>query len=202
MQANVFQSDFRMLNEDELVYKISNRRNVLFDSESSFGDIVNQLTPGRMEIALAAVELYTRKKARNNLREKIHSSTDVYRIMQPIMVNQEVEELWAIYMNMASRIVKMKRISVGGIAQTLVDIRVLLKEAFLILIKSGLRITFFYTSFLRELPVLSLRLYFLLFISTSWSCSRFCCEGICWSHYNKVELCFMRNLHTYRLYFL
>lgn len=131
MQANVFQSDFRMLNEDELVYKISNRKNVLFDSESSFGDIVNQLTPGRMEIALAAVELYTRKKAKNNLREKIHSSTDVYRIMQPIMVNQEVEELWAIYMNMASRIVKMKRISVGGIAQTLVDIRILLKEALL-----------------------------------------------------------------------
>ena len=131
MQANVFQSDFRMLNEDELVYKISNRKNVLFDSESSFDDIVNQLTPGRMEIALAAVELYTRKKARNNLREKIHSSTDVYRIMQPIMVNQEVEELWAIYMNMASRIVKMKRISVGGIAQTLVDIRILLKEALL-----------------------------------------------------------------------
>lgn len=131
MQANVFQSDFRMLNEDELVYKISNRKNVQFDSESSFGDIVNQLTPGRMEIALAAVELYTRKKARNNLREKIHSSTDVYRIMQPIMVNLEVEELWAIYMNMASRIVKMKRISVGGIAQTLVDIRILLKEALL-----------------------------------------------------------------------
>ena len=131
MKANVFQSDFRMLNEDELVYKISNRKNVQFDSESSFDDIVNQLTPGRMEIALAAVELYTRKKARNNLREKIHSSTDVYRIMQPIMVNQEVEELWAIYMNMASRIVKMKRISVGGIAQTLVDIRILLKEALL-----------------------------------------------------------------------
>ena len=131
MQANVFQSDFRMLNEDELVYKISNRKNVQFDNESSFYDIVNQLTPGRMEIALAAVELYTRKKARNNLREKIHSSTDVYRVMQPIMVNQEVEELWAIYMNMASRIVKMKRISVGGIAQTLVDIRILLKEALL-----------------------------------------------------------------------
>lgn len=131
MQANVFQTDFRMFNEDELVYKISNRKNVQFDSESSFGDIVNQLTPGRMEIALAAVELYTRKKARNNLREKIHSSTDVYRIMQSIMVNQEVEELWAIYMNMASRIVKMKRISVGGIAQTLVDIRILLKEALL-----------------------------------------------------------------------
>ena len=131
MTANVFQQDFRMLNEDELVYKISNRKNVQFDNESSFDDIINQLTPGRMEIALAAIELYTRKKAKNNLRDKIHSSTDVYRLMQPIMVNQEVEELWAIYMNMASRIVKMKRISVGGISQTIVDIRILLKEALL-----------------------------------------------------------------------
>lgn len=131
MTAIFFEQDFRMLNEDELVYKISNRKNVQFDNESSFDDIINQLTPGRMEIALAAVELYTRKKAKNNLRDKIHSSTDVYRLMQPIMVNQEVEELWAIYMNMASRIVKMKRISVGGISQTIVDIRILLKEALL-----------------------------------------------------------------------
>lgn len=131
MQANVFQSDFRMLNEDELVYKISNRKNVQFDSESSFDDIVNQLTPGRMEIALATVELYTRKKAKKNSRDKIHSSVDIYRLMHPIMVNQQVEELWAIYMNMSSRIVKMKRISVGGISQTIVDIRIVLKEALL-----------------------------------------------------------------------
>lgn len=131
MQANVFQSDFRMLNEDELVYKISNRKNVQFDSESSFDDIVNQLTPGRMEIALATIELYTRKKAKKNSRDKIHSSVDIYRLMHPIMVNQQVEELWAIYMNMSSRIVKMKRISVGGISQTIVDIRIVLKEALL-----------------------------------------------------------------------
>lgn len=131
MQANVFQTDFRMLNEDELVYKISNRKNVQFDSESSFDDIVNQLTPGRMEIALATVELYTRKKAKKNSRDKIHSSVDIYRLMHPIMVNQQVEELWAIYLNMSSRIVKMKRISVGGISQTIVDIRIVLKEALL-----------------------------------------------------------------------
>lgn len=131
MQANVFQTDFRMLNEDELVYKISNRKNVQFDSESSFDDIVNQLTPGRMEIALATVELYTRKKAKKNSRDKIHSSVDIYRLMHPLMVNQQVEELWAIYMNMSSRIVKMKRISVGGISQTIVDIRIVLKEALL-----------------------------------------------------------------------
>lgn len=131
MQTNVFQTDFRMLNEDELVYKISNRKNVQFDSESSFDDIVNQLTPGRMEIALATVELYTRKKAKKNSCDKIHSSVDIYRLMHPIMVNQQVEELWAIYMNMSSRIVKMKRISVGGISQTIVDIRIVLKEALL-----------------------------------------------------------------------
>lgn len=131
MAENMLESDFRMLNEDELVYKISNRKNVQFDDESTFDDIINQLPPGRMEIALATVELYTRKKAKKNSRDKIHSSVDIYRLMHPIMVNQQVEELWAIYMNMSSRIVKMKRISVGGISQTIVDIRIVLKEALL-----------------------------------------------------------------------
>lgn len=66
MAENMLESDFRMLNEDELVYKISNRKNVQFDDESTFDDIINQLPPGRMEIALATVELYTRKKAKKN----------------------------------------------------------------------------------------------------------------------------------------
>lgn len=131
MAVKMLESDFRMLNEDELVYKISNRKNVQYDDESTFDDIINQLPPGRMEIALATVELYTRKKAKKNSRDKIHSSVDIYRLMHPIMVNQQVEELWAIYMNMSSRIVKMKRISVGGISQTIVDIRIVLKEALL-----------------------------------------------------------------------
>lgn len=131
MAVNMLESDFRMLNEDELVYKISNRKNVQYDDESTFDDIINQLPPGRMEIALATVELYTRKKSKKNSRDKIHSSVDIYRLMHPIMVNQQVEELWAIYMNMSSRIVKMKRISVGGISQTIVDIRIVLKEALL-----------------------------------------------------------------------
>lgn len=131
MAVNMLESDFRMLNEDELVYKISNRKNVQYDDESTFDDIINQLPPDRMEIALATVELYTRKKAKKNSRDKIHSSVDIYRLMHPIMVNQQVEELWAIYMNMSSRIVKMKRISVGGISQTIVDIRIVLKEALL-----------------------------------------------------------------------
>lgn len=131
MAVNMLESDFRMLNEEDLVYKISNRKNVQYDDESTFDDIINQLSPGRMEIALATVELYTRKKAKKNSRDKIHSSVDIYRLMQPIMVNQQVEELWAIYMNMSSRIVKMKRISVGGISQTIVDIRIVLKEALL-----------------------------------------------------------------------
>ncbi len=131
MAVKMLESDFRMLNEDELVYKISNRKNVQYDDESTFDDIINQLPPGRMEIVLATVELYTRKKAKKNSRDKIHSSVDIYRLMHPIMVNQQVEELWAIYMNMSSRIVKMKRISVGGISQTIVDIRIVLKEALL-----------------------------------------------------------------------
>ena len=47
------------------------------------------------------------------------------------MANLEVEESWAIFMNMASRVIKSQRISKGGLSSTAVDVRVILKEALL-----------------------------------------------------------------------
>lgn len=64
MAAMVYDSDLRTLNESELVYKISNRKDVNFNEESTFEDFIQQLTPGRKETALAVIELYTRMKAK------------------------------------------------------------------------------------------------------------------------------------------
>ena len=55
MAAMVYDSDMRTLNESELVYKISNRKNMDFNDESTFEDFVQQLTPGRKETALAVI---------------------------------------------------------------------------------------------------------------------------------------------------
>ena len=131
MATVVYDSDMRTLNESELVYKISNRKNMDFNDDSTFEDFIQQLTPGRKETALAVIELYTRMKAKKDNADRILSSLDIYKLMHPIMANLEVEESWAIFMNMASRIIKIQRISKGGLSCTAVDVRVILKEALL-----------------------------------------------------------------------
>ena len=62
MAAMVYDTDLRTLNESELVYKISNRKDVNFNEESTFEDFIQQLTPGRKETALAVIELRSEER--------------------------------------------------------------------------------------------------------------------------------------------
>ena len=127
----LFDNDMRTLNESELIYKISNRKKVELTEDFTFEDVINQLTPGRKEVAEAAVELYIRLKAKKEVTPQIASSKDVYRQMVSLMANLSVEECWCIYLNQASRVIKKQRISKGGLTSTMVDVRVVMKEALL-----------------------------------------------------------------------
>ena len=60
----LFDNDMRTLNESELIYKITNRKKVELMEDFTFDDVMNQLTPGRKEVATAAVELYIRLKTK------------------------------------------------------------------------------------------------------------------------------------------
>lgn len=44
---------------------------------------------------------------------------------------EQVEEAWVIYVNQAAKVIRKQRISIGGIASTQVDVRVIMKEALL-----------------------------------------------------------------------
>lgn len=127
----LFDNDMRTLNESELVYKITNRKKIDLAEDYTFEDVINQLTPGRKEVAEAAVELYIRLKAKKDENPQIVSSKDVYRQMVGLMANLAVEECWCIYLNQASRVIKKQRISKGGLTMTAVDVRVVMKEALL-----------------------------------------------------------------------
>lgn len=127
----------RHLSDAEVVYQLTNSKetsnqvNAMLanGSDVSIEDVCNLLTPARREMALAVIELYKRIKERKNNRKTIHSSTDVYEVMHPYMADLKVEECWAIYLNQAARIIRKQRISVGGLASTQVDVRVILREA-------------------------------------------------------------------------
>lgn len=127
----------RHLSDAEVVYQLTNSKetsnqvNAMLanGSDVSIEDVCNLLTPARREMALAVIELYKRIKERKNNRKTIHASTDVYEVMHPYMADLKVEECWAIYLNQAARIIRKQRISVGGLASTQVDVRVILREA-------------------------------------------------------------------------
>jgi DNA repair protein RadC len=127
----------RHLSDAEVVYQLTNNKetsnqvNAMLANGGnvSIEDICNLLTPARREMALAVIELYKRIKERKNNSKTIRASTDVYEVMHPYMADLKVEECWAIYLNQAARIIRKQRISVGGLASTQVDVRVILREA-------------------------------------------------------------------------
>ena len=47
------------------------------------------------------------------------------------MANLSVEECWCVFLNQGSRVIKKQRISKGGLTSTMVDVRVVMKEALL-----------------------------------------------------------------------
>lgn len=124
----LFDNDMRVLNESELIYEVTNRKDVSLMDDYTFEDIINTLTPGRKRVALAAVELYNRLRVKPS--DKIVSSIDVYHLMAPVLEGLNHEELWLVLLNQACRPIKRVRISIGGIASTGADIRLMMKEAF------------------------------------------------------------------------
>lgn len=125
----LFDNDMRGLNESELVYKIANRKQLNLSEDFTFDDLLEQLTPGRKEVAMAAVELYTRLKMKWEQSQQITNSADAYKRMYPLLANLQTEECWGIFLNQASRPIKIQRISKGGISGTVVDVRLVIKEA-------------------------------------------------------------------------
>ncbi|HOD26625.1 MAG: DNA repair protein RadC [Bacteroidales bacterium] len=60
---------------------------------------------------------------------QLNSSKKIYELMYPLMADLKHEECWAIYMNSSNRLIDMKKISSGGITETTVDPRIILKHA-------------------------------------------------------------------------
>ena len=81
---------------------------------------------------LAACELGKRRQQESpEERPKLETATKIYNEMHPQMQDLDVEEFWALLLNQNYRLIKKVRISHGGISETSVDIRIIIKEAVL-----------------------------------------------------------------------
>ena len=81
---------------------------------------------------LAACELGKRRQQESpEERPKLDTATKIYNEMHPQMQDLDVEEFWVLLLNQNNRLIKKMRISHGGITETAVDIRIIIREAVL-----------------------------------------------------------------------
>lgn len=86
--------------------------------------------PAKAITILAACELGKRRaRERAEERADLGSATAIYNYMHPRMQDLDVEEFHVLLMNQNFKLIKEVRISHGGITETAVDIRVIMKEA-------------------------------------------------------------------------
>ena len=128
----LFDNDCRYMSDSELIYEISNNRQIVSDIERSnevidLEKLFSSLTPGRRRVAVAAVEIYKRQQSQQVERREIFGSADIYKLMGPLIGDLPNEEFWVISLNQSAKLIKKVRISVGGITQTLADIRLIMR---------------------------------------------------------------------------
>ncbi len=86
--------------------------------------------PAKAMAILACFELGKRRNAACRLPEiKISGSKDVFDLFQPLLGDLPYEEFWILLLNRANRVIDKIKISQGGISGTIIDPRIILKNA-------------------------------------------------------------------------
>jgi DNA repair protein RadC len=100
--------------------------------KKTINDLVKHTGMGTVKAItiIAALELGRRRNT-SLVREKIRisGSKDVYELFQSLIGDLTHEEFWVLFMNRSNRVIDNIRISQGGISGTVIDIRLILKNA-------------------------------------------------------------------------
>lgn len=78
----------------------------------------------------AALEIGRRRRGEEAIVvSKITCSRDAYEILQPLIGELEHEEFWILYLNNSNKVLHKAQLSKGGLTGTLVDVRIVMKQA-------------------------------------------------------------------------
>lgn len=88
--------------------------------------------PAKAVTISAALELGRRRKAEQAEEVAvIKDSQSAYQILEPYLADLPIEEFWVLFLNQRNQVIRKKKLSIGGISATVVDQRLILKEALL-----------------------------------------------------------------------
>lgn len=78
----------------------------------------------------ASMELGKRRKLSEIVtHSQITSSDDIYELMHPTLGDLRHEEVWVLLLNRANKVIKKIQVSKGGLVGSVVDMRMIMKEA-------------------------------------------------------------------------
>lgn len=88
--------------------------------------------PAKAVTILAACELGNRRlKEEQPIPQRMDNPNEVYNYFWPQMRDLAIEECWVMFLNQNLRLIDAQRISRGGLTETSVDVRIILREALL-----------------------------------------------------------------------
>jgi len=85
--------------------------------------------PAKAITLLAAIELSERIKSDNVKELIIRDSKAIYNLMSDDVLSLNHEEFWVVLLSRSAKVIKKKKISAGGTSATVVDVKLILKEA-------------------------------------------------------------------------
>lgn len=114
-----------------ILHSVSNNLNILGKQEIK--DLIknfNGIGEAKAITIAAAMELGKRRKLSEVVvQPQITSSDTVYQMFHPILADLKHEEVWVLLLNRANKVLKKIQVSKGGVTGTVVDIRMIMKEA-------------------------------------------------------------------------
>ncbi len=79
---------------------------------------------------VAAMELGRRRQLTDvRVRPQIRGSRDAYDVIAPILIDLQHEEFWILLLNRANKVLSREQISLGGVAGTVVDAKIIFRKA-------------------------------------------------------------------------
>lgn len=114
-----------------ILQQVGNDLNLLGKMDvSDFTRQFKGIGPAKAVTLIAALELGRRRKSiKGKVRKIISSSRDGYHFLFPILSDLNHEETWALLTDRSNQVVTTMQVSRGGISGTVVDVRLVLREA-------------------------------------------------------------------------
>ncbi|MGK0387319.1 MAG: DNA repair protein RadC [Maribacter sp.] len=82
-------------------------------------------------ITIAAALELGRRRQLSDIKERpqIRSSKDAYHVLAPLIMDLPHEEFWILLLNRANKVIGRERVSIGGVAGTVVDAKIIFRKA-------------------------------------------------------------------------